>query len=59
VPLIVDAAFEANRAGSLTLEQVWADTPGGEGVTTKQYVFRVGEKEGSLTIKSPTQFGSA
>jgi hypothetical protein len=59
IGITVNELLEANRERRLTLEQVWADTPNGEGATAKQYTFRVGEKQGSLIIKAQTQFGSA
>jgi hypothetical protein len=50
--------FEANRARRLTLENA---EPGAteDGASAKRYTFRLGGKEGSLIIASPTHIGSA
>ena len=57
--IAVDELLDANRGRRLTLEQIEADTPTGEGARAKRYTFSVGEKEGSLTIETPMHFGSA
>jgi hypothetical protein len=51
--------FDANRSRKLTLERVEADTPTGEGAHVKRYTFRVGDKEGSLTIEALAHVGRA
>jgi hypothetical protein len=51
--------FEANENQELTLENVYANTPNGEGATAKIYTFRLGDKEAFLTVERHTQFGSA
>ena len=58
IGITIDELLEANRAQRLTLERAETGTTG-EGATAKRYTFCVGDKEGSLTIASPTRFGSA
>jgi hypothetical protein len=57
IRITIQELFEANRAQRLTLEQAETGTTG-EGAPAKRYTFCVGDKEGSLTIASPTHFGS-
>jgi hypothetical protein len=54
-----DELLEANRRRLLTLERIETDTPTGEGAHTKRYTFRIGEKQGSLTIEVLTHAGRA
>jgi hypothetical protein len=58
IRITIQELLEANRAQRLTLERAETGTTG-EGAPAKRYTFSVGDKEGSLTIASPTRFGSA
>jgi len=58
IGITIDELLEANRSQRLTLEGAVPGTTG-DGAPAKQYTFRVGDKEGSLIIASPTHFGSA
>jgi hypothetical protein len=48
--------FQANEDRELTLENVEANTPGGEGATVKFYTFRLGDVEAVLRFE---RFGIA
>jgi hypothetical protein len=54
-----DAIREANRRGGLTLENVFANTPGGENATKKIYVFGYAGKTIDMTVEQLTQVGQA
>ena len=51
-----EALFAANRSGELTLENV---SQGGEGASSKAYVFRCGDKEATLNFERFRQVGRA
>jgi hypothetical protein len=55
----MDTLREANRRGDLTLENVLANTPGGEGATHKIYVFGYKGKTVEMNIEQLTQTGRA
>jgi hypothetical protein len=46
----IDALFEANQCGDLTLDRIEADTPTGDDATVKRYVFALNGKEAGATI---------
>ena len=50
---------EANCSGELTLENVWANTPGGEGATKKIYVFGYRGKTVEMAVEQLQQSGTA
>lgn len=55
----VEAIREANRRGELTLEDVLANTPGGQNATAKIYVFGYDGKTIDMTIEQLPQAGRA
>ena len=57
--ITIEALREANRRGELTLENVFANTPGGEKATHKIYVFGYGGKTVEMNIEQLTHAGSA
>jgi hypothetical protein len=57
--ITTEALREANRRGELTLENVLANTPGGENATHKIYVFGYKGKTVEMNIEQLTQAGSA
>lgn len=51
--------LEANRARSLMLENVYADTPTGDGASQKIYEFRLGITTANITVEDLSRLGRA
>jgi hypothetical protein len=57
--ITTESLREANQRGELTLEDVLANTPGGENATSKIYIFGYKGKIVEMTIEQLTQAGTA